>query len=51
MIIRAWEGMGMRQHLQLSGDLMAVLEKATDAQELRARLFEAGRLPRDQAGS
>ena len=46
----AWEQMGMRQHLQLSADLMSVLEHTSDAQALRAELLARGRLPREQAG-
>ena len=47
MIVRAWEQMGMRQHLQLSADLMAVLEKTSDAAALRQRLLGSGDLPRE----
>jgi enoyl-CoA hydratase len=50
MLVRAWEQMGMRQHLQLSADVMSVLEHASDAQALRADLQRRGRLPREQAG-
>ena len=49
LVIRAWEQMGMRQHLQLSADVMSVLEKASDAVALRQRLIEGGRLPRQLA--
>ncbi|MCV7280254.1 enoyl-CoA hydratase/isomerase family protein [Mycolicibacterium flavescens] len=49
MLVRAWEQMGMRQHLQLSADLMSVLEHTSDAQALRAELQTHGRLPREQA--
>lgn len=49
MLVRAWEQMGMRQHLQLSADLMTVLEQTSDAQALRADLLARGRLPRQQA--
>ncbi|ODR17156.1 hypothetical protein BHQ19_29625 [Mycolicibacterium porcinum] len=52
MLVRAWEQMGMRQHLQhlqLSADLISVLEHTSDAQELRAELQERSRLPREQA--
>jgi enoyl-CoA hydratase/carnithine racemase len=49
MIVRAWEAMGMRQHLQLSADLMSVLEHTADADALRRRLLESGKLPRDAA--
>jgi enoyl-CoA hydratase/carnithine racemase len=50
MLVRAWEQMGMRQHLQLSADLMSVLEHTKDAQELRARLVAERKKPRDLAG-
>lgn len=49
MLVRAWEQMGMRQHLQLSADVMSVLEHTSDAQALRAELQTHGRLPREQA--
>jgi enoyl-CoA hydratase/carnithine racemase len=49
MLVRAWEQMGMRQHLQLSTDVMSVLENTADAQALRAELLARGRLPRDHA--
>jgi hypothetical protein len=49
MLVRAWEQMGMRQHLQLSADLMSVLENTSDAQALRADLQARGRLPREHA--
>lgn len=49
MIVRAWEQMGMRQHLQLSADLMGLLEKTGDAMALRQRLIEGGQLPKDLA--
>jgi enoyl-CoA hydratase len=49
MLVRAWEQMGMRQHLQLSADVMSVLEHTSDAQALRAELLKNRRLPREQA--
>ncbi|EUA30703.1 enoyl-CoA hydratase domain protein [Mycobacterium xenopi 4042] len=49
MLVRAWEQMGMRQHLQLSADLMSVMEHTSDAQALRADLQKNRRLPREQA--
>lgn len=51
MLVRAWEQMGMRQHLQLSTDMMSVLEHTKDAQELRAELQKQGRKPRQQAAT
>lgn len=50
MLVRAWEQMGMRHHLQLSTDVMSVLEHTSDAQALRAELRARGRLPREHAG-
>lgn len=39
--------MGMRQHLQMSADVMSVMEQTSDAQAARRRLFEQGQKPRD----
>ena len=50
MLVRAWEQVGMRQHRQLSADLVSVLEHTSDAQALRADLQARGRLPREYAG-
>lgn len=47
LLVRAWELMGMRQHLQMSADVMSVMEQTGDAQEFRRRLFEQGQRPRD----
>ena len=47
LLVRAWDQMGMRQHLQMSADVMSILEKTSDAQELRQRLVERGQKPRD----
>jgi enoyl-CoA hydratase len=47
LLVRAWELMGMRQHLQMSADVMSVMEQTGDAQEFRRRLFEQGQKPRD----
>jgi hypothetical protein len=41
--------MGMRLHLQMSTDLMALCESTSDARALRQELAEARRLPREQA--
>jgi enoyl-CoA hydratase len=49
MLVRAWEQMGMRQHLQLSADVMSVLEHTSDAQALRTELQKNRRFPREQA--
>ena len=49
LLKRAWELMGMRLHLQMSTDLMALCESTSDARALRQELAEARRLPRDQA--
>ncbi len=50
LLIRAWEQMGMRQHLQMSADVMSILEKTSDASALRQRLAEQGMKPRDITG-
>lgn len=47
LLVRAWEAMGMRQHLQLSADVMSILEKTSDAVALRQRLAAEGKKPRD----
>jgi enoyl-CoA hydratase/carnithine racemase len=47
LLVRAWELMGMREHLQMSADVMSVMEQTRDAQEFRRGLFEQGRKPRD----
>jgi len=47
LLVRAWELMGMRQHLQMSADVMSVMEQTADAQEFRQRLFAQGQKPRD----
>jgi enoyl-CoA hydratase len=39
--------MGMRQHLQLSADVMSILEKTSDAHEFRMNLMASGKKPRD----
>jgi enoyl-CoA hydratase/carnithine racemase len=49
LLVRAWELMGMRQHLQMSADMMTILEKTSDAQALRERMREQGKKPRDVA--
>ena len=50
LLIRAWEQMGMRQHLQMSADVMSIMEKTSDAQAVRQQLMERAQLPRDLAG-
>ncbi|MGE0387394.1 MAG: enoyl-CoA hydratase-related protein [Gammaproteobacteria bacterium] len=50
LLVRAWEEMGMRQHLQLSADVMSIMENTSDAIAARRRMFEAGMKPRDAAG-
>ena len=50
LLIRAWEQMGMRQHLQMSADVMAIMETTSDARAARQRLMEQGKKPRDMAG-
>jgi enoyl-CoA hydratase len=49
LLIRAWEEMGMRQHLQLSADVMSIMEGTSDARAVRQRLMEQGIKPRDMA--
>jgi enoyl-CoA hydratase/carnithine racemase len=49
LLVRAWEGMGMRQHLQLSADVMSIMEKTSDAVAMRQRLVESGKKPRELA--
>ncbi len=49
LLIRAWEQMGMRQHLQMSADVMAIMETTTDARAARQRLMEQGKKPREMA--
>lgn len=47
LLLRAWEGMGMRQHIQQASDLMAVLEDMREARDHRMQLLGGGRLPRE----
>jgi enoyl-CoA hydratase len=49
LLVRAWEGMGMREHLQLSADVMSIMEKTSDAVAVRQRLVESGKKPRQVA--
>ena len=49
LLIRAWEQMGMRQHLQMSADVMSIMEKTSDAMEVRRRMVESGQKPRQLA--
>jgi enoyl-CoA hydratase/carnithine racemase len=49
LLVRAWELMGMREHLQMSADVMSIMEKTSDAQEARQRVIEGGRKPRQVA--
>jgi enoyl-CoA hydratase len=49
LLIRAWEEMGMRQHLQLSADVMSIMETTSDARAVRQRLVEQGKKPRQLA--
>ena len=50
MLVRAWEEMGMRRHLQMSADVMSVMEKTSDAVAFRARLLSEAKKPRQMAG-
>jgi enoyl-CoA hydratase/carnithine racemase len=47
MIRRAWELMGMRAHLQMSNDMVAVVAAHKDFQENLHRLFAERKKPRD----
>lgn len=49
LLVRAWELMGMREHLQMSADVMSIMEKTSDAQEARRRVVEGGQRPREVA--
>jgi hypothetical protein len=49
LLVRAWELMGMREHLQMSADVMSIMEKTSDAQEARRRVLEGGQKPREVA--
>jgi enoyl-CoA hydratase/carnithine racemase len=49
LLVRAWDQMGMRQHLQMSADVMSVMEKTSDAQAVRQQLVEQGKKPRQLA--
>jgi hypothetical protein len=49
LVKRAWELMGMRVHLQMSTDVMAVTAKTRDAHELRMAMVEQGLRPRQHA--
>ena len=49
LVSRAWELMGMRLHLQMSTDVMAVTAKTSDAQAARAAMVERGLRPRQHA--
>ncbi len=46
-IRRAWELMGLRNHLQQSNDLLTVATQATDVKEYIREVFTAGLRPRD----
>ena len=49
LLVRAWEGMGMREHLQMSADVMSIMEKTSDAVAVRQGLLESGKKPRQVA--
>jgi enoyl-CoA hydratase len=49
LLIRAWEQMGMRQHLQLSADVMSITETTSDARAVREKLRAQGKKPRQLA--
>jgi len=48
-IRRAWELMGLRNHLQQSNDLLTLATQATDVREYMKSVFAAGLRPRDAA--
>jgi enoyl-CoA hydratase len=48
-IRRAWELMGIRNHLQQSNDLLTVATQATDVQGYIRDVFQAGLRPREAA--
>jgi enoyl-CoA hydratase/carnithine racemase len=49
LLVRAWEEMGMRRHLQMSADVMSIMEKTSDAQAVRERLMAEAKKPREMA--
>jgi enoyl-CoA hydratase/carnithine racemase len=49
LVTRAWELMGMRTHLQMSTDVMAVTARTKDAQALRTAMVDRGLRPRQHA--
>jgi enoyl-CoA hydratase/carnithine racemase len=49
LVKRAWELMGMRMHLQMSTDVMAVTAHTSDAQAARRAMMERGLRPRQHA--
>ena len=51
LLVRAWEEMGMRNHLQMSADVMSIMEQTTDAHAARMAFVAGGRKPRDAAGA
>jgi enoyl-CoA hydratase len=51
LVSRAWELMGMRMHLQMSTDVMAVTAHTSDARAVRQAMLERGLRPRQHAES
>jgi enoyl-CoA hydratase len=49
LLVRAWEEMGMRNHLQMSADVMSIMESTSDAHAARMNFMASGRKPRDAA--
>jgi enoyl-CoA hydratase len=49
LLVRAWDQMGMRQHLQMSADVMSIMEGTSDARAARQRMVEQGSKPRQMA--
>jgi enoyl-CoA hydratase len=48
-IRRAWDMMGLRNHLQQSNDLLTLATQATDVKEYIRDVYQAGLRPRDAA--
>jgi enoyl-CoA hydratase len=49
LLVRAWEEMGMRNHLQMSADVMSIMEQTSDAHAARMAVMQSGRKPREAA--
>jgi enoyl-CoA hydratase len=49
LLVRAWEEMGMRNHLQMSADVMSIMEQTSDAHAARLAVMQSGKKPREAA--